>query len=225
MNIDQYDVNDFVLDWETMGNAPEGAIVDLAMVVFNHNPYKLPTFEELCQKAVRFKFDLKSQKGRRIFDQGTMDWWKKQDPEAQKHLKASPEDIDYTEFYPKMMEFLNTNGFKKRTGQGWCRGQSFDFPIMIDAIRQIHGTRETFNLEPCFFWQQRDVRTAVEATLMVRDMTMCPMPKGALDGFVMHNAIHDCAKAALELIYSKRYALGLEEIPTGDNVDPRSVRK
>ncbi|APU02074.1 exonuclease A [Aeromonas phage Riv-10] len=218
-------VTDFVLDWETMGNAPEGAVVDLAVLVFEHDPHNLPTFEELCRRGRRFKFDLKSQKGKRIFDQGTMDWWKKQSDEAKLNLKPSDIDVDYLSFYDDFMNFLKAEGFNKKTGQGWCRGQSFDFPILIDVIRQIHGTRETFNLEPCFFWQQRDVRTAVEATLMVRDMTMCPMPKGALDGFVMHDAIHDCAKAALELLYSKRYALGLEEVPTGNDIDPRSVRK
>lgn len=218
-------VTDFIIDWETMGNAPDGAVVDLAVLVFEHDPYKLPTFEDLCKRGRRFKFNLQEQKGMRFFDQGTIDWWKKQDAEAQKHLKPSNEDVSVMEFYESFLDFLAAQGFDKKTGQGWCRGQSFDFPIMVDVIRKIYNTRETFKYEPCFFWQQRDVRTAVEATLLMRDMTMCPMPKGVLDGFVAHNAIHDCAKAALELLYSKRYAMGLDDIPTGNDVDPRSVRK
>ncbi|QBX32703.1 exonuclease A [Aeromonas phage Asfd_1] len=218
-------VTDFVIDFETMGNAPEGAVVDLAVLVFEHDPHNLPTFEELVKRGKRYKFNLAAQKGVRAFDQNTIDWWKKQDEAARKNLKPTDADINCLEFYDDFMKFLADQGFSKKTGQGWCRGQSFDFGILVDLIRQIFKTRDTFYHEPCFFWQQRDVRTAVEATLMVRDMTVCPMPAGALDGFVAHDAVHDCAKAALELLYSKRYALGLEDIPTGDNVDPRSVRK
>ncbi|ASU00658.1 exonuclease A [Aeromonas phage AS-gz] len=70
-------VTDFIIDWETMGNAPDGAVVDLAVLVFEHDPYKLPTFEDLCKRGRRFKFNLQEQKGMRFFDQGTIDWWKK----------------------------------------------------------------------------------------------------------------------------------------------------
>lgn len=218
-------VTDFIADFESLGKAPEGAVVDLAITVFDHDPHKVPVFADLVKNSIRFKFDLASQKGRRVFDADTIEWWKQQSAEARKNLTPSAEDVDFTKIYDQMMDFLKEKGFNKRYGQGWCRGQSFDFPIMVDIIRQTFKTRDTFSLEPCFFWQQRDVRTAIEATLMTRNVTTCPLPKGSLDGFVHHDSVHDNAKAVMELIYSKRYALGLEDVPTGDNVDPLSIRK
>jgi len=214
------DVIDFMFDFESLGRAPEGALVDCSVIAFNHNPEKVPTFAELVAAGERYKFDLKTQRGTRIFDSSTMEWWKEQSPEARANLKPSMEDMPIRDLPGRLTAYLERSGFNKKWGHGWCRGQSFDFPMYNDVLRQVEGTRECMDKEPCFFWNQRDVRTAIEATLMKRGMTKCPLPKGTLDGFVHHNSLHDCAKAVLELIYSKRYALGLEDFP--EEIDENS---
>lgn len=215
------DINDFMFDFESLGRAPEGALVDCSIIVFNHNPEKVPTFAELVASGQRFKFDLKSQRGTRIFDQSTMDWWKEQSPEARANLKPSFDDVPIRELPSLLHNYLEQHKFDRKWGQGWCRGPSFDFTMFIDVLRQVENTRECQDKELCHFWNQRDVRTAIEATLLKRGMTKCPLPAGTLDGFVHHNSLHDCAKAVLELIYSKRYALGLEEFPTDVDINSK----
>lgn len=220
---------DFILDYESMGSAPEGATIDLATICFKNDPHNPPTFDELVANGIRAKFDLASQKPTgsfpRVFDQSTMDWWRQQSEEARANLRATPDDLSIEDGLNKILNFLKEKGVDAWQSQGWCRGMSFDFGILLDQIRQVYKTRETFHLEPCKFWNQRDVRTAIESTLMVRGMTECPLPAGTLDGFVAHDSIHDCAKDILMLIYSQRYAMGLEEAPTEETADPRSVKK
>ncbi len=216
-------MKDFIIDYETMGAAPDGAVVDLSAVVFEFDIENPPTFSDLVEQSYNAKFSLADQKGVRFFDKGTIDWWKKQVPEAQLALKPSDKDVSVEDGIMGFIGFLQENGIDGWKSHGYCRGQSFDFPLMVDCLKQIHRTRDTFNHEPCKFWNQRDVRTAIENTMMVRDQTTVPLRKGLIDGFVKHNSIHDCAKDVLMLIYARRYALGLEDIPKLDEADENTV--
>ncbi|MGL5579412.1 MAG: 3'-5' exoribonuclease domain-containing protein [Cetobacterium sp.] len=217
---------DFIIDFESYGLAPEGAFIDLAIVLFKDDPHNPPTFQELVASSKRIKFDISSQRKEfpRVFDRSTIEWWQQQSEAARAMIKAAPTDVNLKVGMEEAIEFIRA-GTNKKTSLGWCRGPSFDFPMYLTALRQIRNTREVFDDEPCFFWNQRDIRTAVERTLMTRGMTECPLPMGTLDGFVAHNSVHDCAKDILMLIYAQRYALGLEDCPMGDEVDPRSVKK
>lgn len=114
----------------------------------------------------------------------------------------------------------------------WCRGMSFDFPLFVDLIRDLQRNEgiperelNTYDLEPVVFWNQRDIRTAIEALSLVRKMCETPLPKGTLDGFVAHDSVHDCAKDILMLKYAQRYALGLDEVPFEEDADPLSLPK
>jgi len=216
---------DFILDWETMGAAPEGAVVDLSVVAFKNDPYNPPNFEDLIASGKRVKFSLSMQKGQRVFDKSTIEWWKKQSEEAKKNIKSHPDDVSVKDGLETILEFLKSQGVDPWKSHGFCRGQSFDFPILVDVIRQVHGTRDTFNLEPVKFWNQRDIRTAIEYTLMKRDMTLTPLRKGLIDGFVHHDSIHDCAKDVMMLIYAQRYALGLEQAPGKEDTDPLTIKE
>lgn len=221
---------DFALDYETLGKAPHGATVDLAIIPFVDDPYNPPTFQELIQSALHIKFNLADQKQTgsypRYFDADTIAWWKKQSEEARAGLKPLPTDIGIKEGIEKVAEFLEKSGVKPRNSLGYSRGNSFDFSIMTDQLRQVYGnTQEAFDKEWCAFWNQRDLRTAIENTLMSRHMTECPLPAGTLDGFIAHTSIHDVAKDILMLIYAKRYALGLEDCPTEETADPHSLKK
>lgn len=212
---------DFMIDFESLGRAPEGVVVDCSIIAFRHDPEIVPSFLDLVNSGEQYKISIDSQKGRRIVDRSTVQFWKEQSPEAQMVLKPSPRDIDVMQLPSLLQSYLDRNGFDKKFGQGWCRGQSFDFPMYVSILRMVEGTRECMEKELCWFWNQRDVRTAIEATLLKRGMTKCPLPEGTLDGFIHHNSLHDSAKAILELIYSKRYALGLEEFPEKIDVNSK----
>lgn len=226
-------MNDFIIDFETLATGEKAAVIDLALVTFNPDPTVIETFADLTSRGHRVKFDLASQKGKRVFNKGTIGWWRGQSDTAKLNLKPHPDDMSTIDGTISALEYLRTHGVDSWKSQGWCRGMSFDFPIFVDLIRDLQrvqqGTPEneldTFKLEPCKFWNQRDIRTAIECYAIQRDLTTTPLPKGVLDGFIAHDSIHDCAKDILMLKYAQRYALGLEEIPDEANTDPLSLPK
>ncbi|QQV88885.1 exonuclease [Providencia phage PSTRCR_121] len=224
---------DFIFDLETFGSTSNAAVIDLSWIVFDPDPTKVETFQELVARGKRIKFDLASQKGQRLFSTSTLNWWKDQSQEARENIKPSSIDVTVMEGIVTFLESLKEQGINPWESLGYCRGQSFDFPLVTDMIRQRFkydtGCEDkdidTFNLEPVKFWQQRDLRTAIENLLLVRGLTMTPLPKGTLDGFIAHDSIHDCAKDILMLQYAKRYAMGLQDAPEGDDIDPLSVKQ
>lgn len=225
-------MNDFIIDFETFGNRSSAAVIDLSAVCFNPDPTVVETLDELIARGKRWKFDLRSQKGQRVFGASTMKWWKEQSEEARENLKPSDIDVTVKKGILDFLKFLKSHNVKEWDSFGWCRGQSFDFPILVDCIASVEreaGVAEadidTFRAEPCKFWNQRDIRTAIEALSLTRGLTTTPLRKGVLDGFIAHDSLHDCAKDILMLKYAQRYALGLDEVPVGDDIDPLSLPK
>lgn len=224
-------MKDFIIDFETLSGIAKAAVIDLALIAFDSDPNVIETFNDLVERGIRIKFDLKSQKGNRDFNSNTIAWWKGQSEEAKKNLVPSPSDLTTLDGISKALEYLTKQGVDPWKSEGWCRGMSFDFPIFADLIREKYQhetgceTRDidTFKMEPVKFWNQRDIRTAISCYAMVRGLSTTPLPKGTLDGFIAHDSIHDCAKDILMLKYAQRYALGLEECPTPENSDPLSL--
>lgn len=223
---------DFIIDFETFGNVSSSSVIDLALITFDSDPEVLESFDELVKRGHRIKFDLKSQKGHRLFGKSTLEWWKKQSAEARANLASTPDDLSVIAGIKEAQQYLIDNGIHPWDSFGWCRGQSFDFPIFVDCLRDVQRAQgiseeeiDTFKEEPCKFWNQRDIRTAIESLLLTRGLTTTPLPKGTLDGFIAHDSIHDCAKDILMLKYAQRYALGLSEVPSPEDTDPLSLPK
>lgn len=221
---------DVIIDFETFASTANSAVIDLAVIAYDSDPSKVETFSELVSRGKRIKFDLAQQRGKRLFSKSTLQWWKEQSAEARKNLSPSSEDVSTIEGIKQFLDYCRENGVDVWNSQLWCRGMSFDLPIMIDLIRDLYRSEDvpeneidTFKLEPVKFWNQRDIRTAIEAYSLTRGLTMCPLPNGILDGFIAHDSVHDCAKDILMLKYAQRYALGLDEVP--ENPDPLSVKQ
>ncbi|ADJ55324.1 DexA exonuclease A [Escherichia phage RB16] len=213
---------DYVWDYETVGPSPNGKLVELSYVPFIDDPHNPPTFAELVSRGRKYKFDLKKQPDR-IADKSTIDWWKQQSEEARAILKPSPDDIDLYEGHKQFFEDLKADGVSRWQSLDYVRGPEFDRGILVDVVRTMTGKVDIFDDMPTVFWNSRDVRTAIENRLLTRGASTCPLRKGILNGFVMHNSIHDCAKDALMLIYAMRYAMGLEEPPTEEETDELSL--
>lgn len=218
------DYDDYIIDMETLSNKSNAAIIDLAAIVFREDIENPPTFQELVSRGIKIKFSLKSQTKRHKM-KSVIDWWREQVFEAKKNLKPSAEDVTIDEGMRMFNDYIRRPDFKIDYWKSlaWCRGNSFDFPMFEDMLSEHLQQDDTIFQQPVNFSRQRDIRTAIEQNLCKRMQTICPLPKGTLDGFIKHDSIHDCAKDILMMIYSKRYAWGLEEIPTGDNVDPHSI--
>lgn len=218
---------DFIIDFETLGNLPDGALIDCAVIPFVNDPENVPSFQELVAAGKKVKFSLSEQKnlGLRHFDPSVIKWWQAQEEAAKINLKPSVDDVTLAEGLRQIHEHLRNAGVKQTSSHGWARGTAFDFSMYVTWIRNVTGQRDTFDDEVVRFWSQRDIRTAIEENLGVRWTTETPLPMGTLNGFVAHDSIHDCAKDVLMLLYAKRYSYGLEDMPTPEETDPRSLKK
>ncbi|MGL6229356.1 MAG: 3'-5' exoribonuclease domain-containing protein [Culicoidibacterales bacterium] len=221
-------MNDFIIDYETLGDKPNSVVLDVAVVPFVNDPTNVPKFMDLVKSSFYAKFDLKSQiKAGRLIQDGVKEFWKNQSDEARAVLKPSDIDVSVEEGHKEMLCFFTENEISYYKSQLWCRGTSFDIPLMVNCIDETfkldqHSTRD---LEPVSFGRYRDVRSAIEGMLLSRNMSTCPLPAGTLDGFIHHNSVHDCAKDVLMLLYAQRYAMGLEEMPDEETADKHSLNK
>lgn len=208
--------NVLLFDWETLGNKPSSVVLDLAAVVFNID--ELDKFEDLTideDRTFRVKFDAREQliKYGRTSDPSTVDWWKKQGEEAQKVLKPGKTDVSLKEGMAAFIEFIKRHGIDtNKNAIAYVRGQSFDFPIMVDVLSDVMPDID-YTRFPVPFWCQRDVRTAISHDLSTPNNTKCPLPKGIFQGFVAHNSVHDCARDAISLQHCWGYKNGTIEIP------------
>lgn len=213
---------DFIIDWETIGPAPDGKVIELSAIPFDSD--KKYEFNKLVALGRKFKFDLRAQPNR-IKTASTIEWWKKQSAEARKILVPSPDDLKLDDGIKQFLQFLKDSGVDAWKSFGYCRGQSFDFPILVSILREVFETEDTFTVEPCKFWNQRDVRTAIENMTMTRGQTTVHLPAHTLDGFIKHNSIHDCAKDILMLQFAKDYAFDNIPYPSIEDADPLSVEQ
>lgn len=216
---------DILIDYETLGgkshNRGHSSVLELGAVAFEFNPESgaIPDYQQMVKSAFRVKFDIRSQKGIRAIDADTKDWWLKQSEEAKKVLYPSAEDVSVEAGHRMFADWVKEQGLT-RGSQVWCRGNDFDFPILYNCLEQA-GVPEKV-MPP--FWDHREVRTRIEA-MLGRGVTECPVPLGKMPGFVHHSGIHDCAKDIMMLVYSYRYAFGMEEIPAEEDTEPCTIKK
>ena len=214
----------FIFDTETLGKSPDSVILDISCLVVDLDQVETPPkFMDLVKAGKQWKLNVKNQiiNGRKT-DPKVIEWWKGKSVEAQQVLKQTGNEILLFDALTEFDLFLTKNGIDRKTSLGFCRGMSFDFPLLVHSLAQKHNY-DTFEYEPCRFWNQRDIRSVISGLLLDDKRTTTPLRKGILQGFVKHNSLHDIAKDALMIIYAKRYALGLEELPLNDEVDLESL--
>lgn len=202
----------FVCDTETLGGAPHGVIVSAAFLIFDLE--KDYTFQELVKSALYVKFNVKEQKekGRKI-QQNVIEWWKKQDKEAQIKLLPSKNDVSMTEAIHIIHKYFNDNGiYNGKDLYGFCRGMSFDFPLLVDMY-EMENLSHMWLLD---FWKQRDTRTYISAALGSLKTDKVNLPKEVFDpkDFLAHDPVHDIAKDVLMMQYAQKYATGEVEYPS-----------
>jgi len=203
----------FIFDLETLGSNSHSVIVSAAFTTFDFN--KDETFSDLVSKALYIKFNVKEQRQLgRLVDPGTVAWWKKQNKEAQAKLIPSTDDVLVNDGLDLIVDFFKAHGLTAKNSIGFCRGQSFDFPMIVDLF-QCAGRESDW---PNAFWNQRDTRTYIGAMLGKIDVREVPLPENAIKGFVHHDPVHDIAKDILTIKYAEKYAFGEVELPNGKNI-------
>jgi hypothetical protein len=165
-----------MVDLETMDTSPTATVLTLGAVHFN--PYGNGYGDKIY---FRINIDDQDALGRTV-DQGTLDWWAKQDPAIMEEA-FSPEDrIPLVEAMDRFHKFAwGCDAF-------WSHGSIFDLMILENIYRQL-GKGFPWN-----FWQLRDTRTLF-------DLGYDPeMPQGS-----KHDALQDAIRQAIGVqnIYAK----------------------
>lgn len=171
---------DVMLDLETLSLQPTAAITQIAVVPFGKEE-NLVSEDGFCTNVdattcAMFGLD---------FDQETVNWWARQQPEAQRYfLTKSSMSL------PDALTQLNAviGDWKKATGADkvvvWSEGTDFDPVIIRHAYKAVYGTDE------CMPWKYnsiRDVRTYVHEIESLLGIEIDIPRKG-----VKHNALDDC---------------------------------
>lgn len=181
-----------VVDLETLDTIPTSVILSFGCSLFAFEE-KNADFEHYIKTGFYTKLSpIEQIKSGRTTDQGTIDWWKKQGKEAQKVLIPQKTDITLRECLLQFTDYLNNSRYDHKKSYCWCRGASFDWPIIEDAFRQ-------YKLKlPYNGWKIRDIKTAIDI-MAGADNGMYNLKNGTPPAFIKHDSLHDCALDILRL--------------------------
>lgn len=167
-------MRDLMIDLETMGRPPDGAIIAIGAAFF-----------DLETGNVNGTFDLPislvsaCNLGMQIHPQTVM-WWFQQSQEA----IASWNTVDHVPILTALDEFVawvRRNAFDSRSLRVWAKSPTFDLAI-------LHHAAQLADLSmPWHFRQERCVRTHLELAFE-RDPRLRDVPREG----IVHGAISDC---------------------------------
>lgn len=171
-----------VVDLETMGGPPDGAIISIGFCYFDIRTGDIgPTYERNVDLDSSLGFGMKT-------DKSTIEWWSRAEQAAAfEHTKKDA--VHLTQMLIELTDFLDEN---KRHPCLWGNGSSFDNVILARAF-QLAGLKFQ-----CHFRQWRDMRTWVREV----GAGMLGMKKKAMEaqfgdgGFRPHVAIDDAIREA-----------------------------
>ena len=179
-----------IYDYETLSTDLRTApVVNIAAMSIDEDhflsdtPY---TYMDIVDQAKEMKFDVKDQVENygRVINKDTLDWWKKQGPDALKQLAPSPDDHSIEDL-PGFLRGVLSSGDLVYT-----RGNSFD-PVLTTSIFDMLGQHEPYK-----FWVVRDTRSFLEGIAVGHGLSIKNsfIPKGVPEGaFIAHNPPHDIA--------------------------------
>jgi hypothetical protein len=156
-----------MVDIETAGSAPDAVILAIGAVTFGRDPGVEPEpFFELLHMGQQVA------KGRSV-DGDTLAWWLQQRPAVRDAMFSGARLLfdDVLQDFALWMVRVNATHI-------WCKGASFDFPILAHAYRQC-GLEKPWN-----FRFEHDARTLYRLTGI----------KPVVPGGLQHDALAD-AKA------------------------------
>ncbi len=181
-----------VVDLETLDTTPTSVILSFGSSLFAFEE-RDKDFEHYINTGFYAKLNpIEQIKSGRTTDQGTIDWWKKQGKEAQKVLIPQKTDITLRDGLIQFCDYLNNSRYDYKKSYCWCRGSSFDWPIIEDAFRQ-HKLKLPYN-----GWKIRDIKTAVDF-MAGTDNGAYNLRNGTPSKFIKHDSLHDCALDILRL--------------------------
>ena len=157
-----------MVDLETLATTPNAAILTIGAVTFDPNSTKI--YNEFYRRVELESLDALDT----YIDDGTLEWWSKQDEAAQDEA-FDPEGRE-----PIRSVLDDFYKFCMGSSRFWSHGAAFDIVILEYYFRKIN---KPF---PWNFWDVRDTRT-------IFDLGMDPeMPQAN-----KHNALEDAKRQAI----------------------------
>ncbi len=183
------------IDTETLGMRENTVVLSIGCAAFQLIPNGENNYEKYVTGGFHVKFDVKEQitRYKRSTDQSTIDWWRQQEPAAQKILKPSEQDVDMESGLMMLNDWIKQSGYRWKDSYVWSRGTYFDFPKLEHMYFQA-GVKCGFNT-----WKIRDTRTYIDILTGVDNGQYEPQG-GFPRSFVKHNALHDAAMDAYRMV-------------------------
>jgi len=202
-----------IIDYETLGQDPDIApVISVSITPFSFDHATKKSMSQIVNSNPQFfaKFQVASQvtdHGRKVHSE-TLKWWGRQSEEARKKsLYPSPIDESVGPAHIRASEFIKQHCIPSPII--FCRGQSFDIPILACIIRD-------YEINDCTwfkFWNHRDSRSYIAGSLANPKEVNGPLPIGTYKDFIHHDPVWDNAKEILQIQYCTWYNSGEEEIP------------
>lgn len=167
-----------MVDLETMGMAPNGAIMAIGAVPFCPEERRLADEKDWFYEKCSLEANVGA--GREI-DPDTVEWWLKQDSRAQMELLSGDRCWNFETFIRRFDGYLEYKGFEFI----WAKPPSFDVELLKSAFEKLHLW---------FPWDFRSVRCVkTQLTNLTQEVSFKGTP---------HIASHDAAHQARQVICS-----------------------
>ena len=154
-----------MIDLETLSTRPDATVLTVGAIKFD--PYT--DLEPHSGLYLRLNVDELSELDRHV-DQGTLEWWAKQDEKIRNEALGDEDRVQLSEFVRQLKKWW------VGLDELWCQGPLFDYAILQDIYKQLgHPV-------PWQYWQIRDSRTLF--SLVPRDINESRTG--------LHNALADC---------------------------------
>lgn len=182
---------DLIIDFETLDTEPTAVVLSCCIIPFTRD--EVLTFQEYVDSATYWNFEVDHQVEtlNRTYSVDTIKWWKTQDKEVyESQLHGGT--VSLFQFVNDLKTFVERHKIDK-SSMGFCRGQSFDFPILSDIIKSVDSSIDR-KIFPVPFYNQRDTRSYISGLFGDANTTKIDVD---IPGFKAHDPIHDCAKDIL----------------------------
>lgn len=164
-----------MIDIETMGLPPKGAIMSIGAVFFDPKTGQVSD-DDCLHIGLTLQGNLDAG---RVIDPDTVEWWCRQDAEAGKTMTDKIGRCAFLDtFIQRLRLFLDTRCPAEELIV-WAKPPSFDILMLEDAMKSCGAA------VPWKHWNVRDVRTIVEVSRWMGLKDLQP-PEGA------HDPIVDC---------------------------------
>ncbi|HAX2344740.1 TPA: 3'-5' exoribonuclease [Escherichia coli] len=146
-------MNHLMIDTETLGTGPDAVIFAIGAVFFD------PFTGKLGKQFEKYIDPVDSERNGGTVNASTALWWAGKSAEARSCLlnAEGTELAAVTEF----LAFISRNMQDETLGKAltvWCKGASFDFPILRSAIKRTAGEKSV----PWRYWNERCMRSLID---------------------------------------------------------------